>query len=119
MSKQQQAQQLQPATTPREQTAPQQPMVSQSGPDAPPWWINLVTDRLDAKLEALKSRLEGEIKAVESRLDAKIEAVKGEIKASELRQSEARANQTRWIVATIFGVGLLVFIDRMWPPGAA
>ena len=105
MSEQQQAQQPQPA--------PRQPTMPQSGLDAPPWWLGLVTERFDAKLDALKERLEGEIKAVESRIES-------EIKASELRQSEARANQTRWIVATIFGaVGLLVFIDRMWPPGAA
>ena len=129
MSEQQQAQQP--------QTAPRQPAVLQPGPDGPPWWINLVTDRLDAKLEALKSHLEGEIKAVESRLDAKLEALKShleggikavesrlesKIQASETRQSEARASQTWRIIAAVIGVQGLFFTLylvalRFWPTG--
>ena len=97
MSGQQQAQQP--------QTAPQ------SGPDAPPWWIGLVTDRLDAKLDALKSYLEGEIKAAESRLE-------GKIQAAETRQSEARASQTWRIIAAMIGIqGVFLAILQIWPPG--
>ena len=54
-----------------------------------PWWIDLLIDRFDAKIEASEARLRGELHAIESRL-------------------------VRWILGA---GGLLFFALRLWPPG--
>ena len=93
-----QQQQQQAAAQPRQRPGA---VKRQAEPETPPWWVDLLREEFSAKIEASEGR------------------VMAEIKAAELRQSQALLKQTWMMVGAMLTLsavqtGLILTIVRLW-----